>query len=237
MTALSSVPVVALAELRPRGVVFDLDGTLTDNMALHAQAFEAFVRRHGLPPLTMAVRKQIDGKRNAEIFPLLFKRDMTPGEVAAFEDEKEGAYRDISRNRLRPLAGAIALLDALHAHGIGVAVATAAPARNVAHTLAEIGLAERMPIIARSEALARGKPFPDVFLHAAERLGVPAGTCLAFEDATVGVRAARAAGMTCVAVMSTYAEDVFAATDPPPHATVADFDAFLAGPGAWLVSG
>lgn len=231
----ASSPAVSLAAFRPRGVVFDLDGTLTDNMALHAQAFEAFVRRHGLPPLTMAVRKQIDGKRNAEIFPLLFKREMTVAEVAAFEDEKEGAYRDISKSRLRPLAGAIALLDRLEALGIGVAVATAAPAKNVAHTLAEIGLAERMPLIARSETLARGKPFPDVFLHAAEQLGVPAETCLAFEDAPVGVRAARAAGMRCVALTSTYAPDVFAATDPPPDVTLPDFDAFLAGPGSWLI--
>jgi HAD superfamily hydrolase (TIGR01509 family) len=159
-----------------------------------------------LPRLTMAVRRQIDGKRNAEIFPLLFNREMTAAEISDFEEEKEGAYRELSRERLEPLSGLITLLDRLEARRIGVAVATSAPAKNVAHTLDEIGLATRIRVIARSDAVARGKPFPDVFLHAAAELGVPADACLAFEDAPVGVRAARHAGRTLNAsATATYA--------------------------------
>jgi beta-phosphoglucomutase len=224
-----------LSEFRPRGVIFDLDGTLTDNMAWHAQAFARFMTRHSLPELTMAMRERIDGKRNAEIFPILFNRDVTPDEIQAFEEEKESTYRELSRERLTPVPGAITLLDRLEARGIGVAIATSAPEKNVSHTLSAIGLAGRLVIIARSDAVPRGKPFPDVFLLAAQRLGVAPEECLAFEDAPVGVAAARRAGMRCVAITSSFPSEVFDAADPPPDAAYPDFDAFLAGAGSWLV--
>ena len=185
---------------RPRAVVFDLDGTLVDNMPLHAQAFERFAEAHNLPPLTMDLRRRIDGKRNSEIFPMLFEREMAMEEVLQFEDEKEGAYRQLSRGRLVPVRGALTLLARLEARGIGVAVATSAPLKNVLHTMAETGLDARVTIIARGDEVARGKPFPDVFALAAERLHVAADECLAFEDAPIGVAAAIAAGMTCVGV-------------------------------------
>ena len=163
---------IPLSYFRPHGVVFDLDGTLTDNMACHAEAFAIFLRRHGLPEMTMAMRARLDGKRNSEIFPILFERELTLDELRAFSEEKESAYRELSRARLQPLAGAVTLLERLAARGIGVAVATSAPEKNVAHTLSAIGLADRIGVITRSDAVPRGKPFPDVFLRAAHELGV-----------------------------------------------------------------
>lgn len=227
---------IPLSEFRPVGVVFDLDGTLTDNMACHADAFAIFVRRHGLPEFTMAMRERLDGKRNSEIFPILFNRNLSVDEIRAFSEEKESAYRELSRERLQPLPGAVALLECLAARGIGVAVATSAPEKNVAHTLGAIGLADRIGIITRSDAVPRGKPFPDVFLRAAEELGVPPDLCLAFEDAPVGVTAARRAGMRCAAITSTFSAETLSASEQPPDATYRDFDAYLESDGRWLVN-
>ena len=218
------------------GVVFDLDGTLTDNMACHAEAFAIFLHRHGLPEFTMAMRERLDGKRNSEIFPILFNRELSREEIQAFSDEKESAYRELSRERLRPLPGAIELLDRLAARGIGVAVATSAPEKNVAHTLGAIGLAERIGVITRSDTVPRGKPFPDVFLRAAEELGVAPDLCLAFEDAPVGVTAARRAGMRCALITSTFSVDTLAGSEQPPDAAYPDFDAYLESDGRWLVN-
>ena len=215
--------------------MFDLDGTLVDNMSLHAQAFERFAEAHRLPPLTMDLRRRIDGKRNSEIFPMLFEREMDMEEVLRFEDEKEGAYRELSRGRLEAVRGALTLLARLETHGIGVAVATSAPLKNVLHTMAETGLDARVPIVARGDEVARGKPFPDVFALAAERLHTPAADCLAFEDAPIGVAAAIAAGMICVGVATTFSAEQFNAHTPPPHAVLPDYEAFLAGPGRWLL--
>ncbi len=227
--------VTPLAEFRPQGVVFDLDGTLTDNMAWHIAAFAPFLQRHGLPPLTLEMRRRIDGKRNVEIFPILFDRDVTVEEFHAFEEEKEGAYRELSRDRLTPTTGTLALLDRLESHGIGVAVATSAPEKNVAHTLEAIGLARRIRVIARGDMVPRGKPFPDVFLHAAHLLGVSPEDCLAFEDAPLGVAAAVQAGMRCVAIATTSTAESLASSDPLPDGTYADFESFLQGDGRWLV--
>ena len=227
---------IPLSEFRPHGVVFDLDGTLTDNMVWHAEAFGLFLRRHGLPEMTMAMRQRLDGKRNSEIFPILFERELTIDELRAFAEEKESAYRELSRARLQPLPGALALLERLAARGIGVAVATSAPEKNVAHTLSAIGLADRIGVITRSDAVPRGKPFPDVFLGAARELGVAPESCLAFEDAPVGVAAARSAGMRCAAITSTFSAETLAASDLPPDAAYRDFEAYLESDGRWLVN-
>jgi HAD superfamily hydrolase (TIGR01509 family) len=226
--------VSVLDSFRPLGVIFDLDGTLTDNMSHHAEAFAVFMARHSLPPLTMDLRRRIDGKRNSEIFPMLFGREISGAEARAFEEEKEGTYREISRGRLRPIAGAARLLDLCAARQLPVAIATSAPERNVAHTLEALGFAGRFSVIARSDQVPRGKPFPDVFLHAAQLLGVPPECCLAFEDAPIGVTAARGAGMTCVAIASTFGADEFSRSDPPPHGVVNDYVEFVRGPGSWL---
>jgi len=226
-----------LLSFRPRAVVFDLDGTLVDNMPMHAESFVAFASRYGLPELTLDLRRRIDGKRNSEIFPLLFAREMTMDEILAYEEEKEGAYRRLSVGKLAPLTGAIDLLDALAARRVPVAVATSAPAKNVEHTLRESGLEARLPVVARGDEVRQGKPFPDVFLKAAEKLGVAPEECLAFEDAPIGVEAAVRAGMRVVAVSSTFTEEQFLSHAPAPHAVVRDYLHFLDGLGNWLREG
>jgi beta-phosphoglucomutase len=226
--------VADLSSFRPRAVIFDLDGTLVNNMPWHAQAFDAFVTRHGLPPMDMTMRERTDGKRNREIFPILFGRELTAAELEQLEEEKEGMYREMSRGQLEPLGGLVTLLDRLDANGIAAGVATSGPRKNVAHTLAEIGLADRFRAIARGDQVEHGKPAPDVFLHAAHLLGVSPADCLAFEDAPLGVASARNAGMYCVAVTSTYTHDLLSASAPGPHATYDDFQAYLDDAGSWL---
>lgn len=219
------------------GVVFDIDGTLLDNMPFHIEAFEAFTAAHNLPPLTLEMRKWMDGRRNSDIFPRLFERAMTEAEIEKLSYEKESAYRSLSAGRLEPLSGLIRLLDALDAAGVPIAAATSAPRDNVLHTLRELGLAERLAVIARSDEVAHGKPEPDVFLEAARKLGVKAADCVAFEDAPMGVVAAARAGMTVVAVTTSYPADVLGTTDPPAALVVSHFDELLDGPGSWLLSG
>ncbi|MEO8681434.1 MAG: HAD family phosphatase [Vicinamibacterales bacterium] len=213
--------------MRPRAVIFDIDGTIVDNMALHAEAFGVFAERHGLPPLTAADRAKLDGRRNSEIFPLLFNREMTRHEWRQYEDEKEGLYREISRGRLVPLPGLLALLDQLAADQIAVALATSAPEPNVAHTLRELDLVNRFPVIVRGDQVAQGKPAPDVFIEAGRRLAVPASQCLVFEDAPMGVVAAQAAGMRVVALTTTFSGGHFGALVAPPDYVCADFEAML----------
>ena len=208
-------------------MIFDIDGTIVDNMHLHAEAFGVFAERHGLPPLTREDRARLDGRRNSEIFPILFKREVPREEWQAYEREKEGLYRELSKGRLSPMKGLQSLIARLKADGIPVALATSAPEPNVTHTLAELGLAGEFPVIVRGDEVARGKPAPDVFIEAARRLGVEPASCLVFEDAPMGIEAAHAAGMRVVALTTSFQASHFDTLDPPPTLVCGDFDAYL----------
>jgi beta-phosphoglucomutase-like phosphatase (HAD superfamily) len=116
-----------------------------------------------------------------------------------------------------------------------VAIATSAPPENVAHTLAELGLADRLGTIARSDLVPRGKPWPDVFLEAARQLAVPARACVAFEDAPMGIAAAAAAGMATVAVTTSFSREVFLGGTPKPDWIVKDFEEFVQSPAVSLL--
>jgi beta-phosphoglucomutase len=210
----------------PRAVIFDIDGTLVDNMHLHAEAFGVFAKRHGLPPLTQADRARLDGRRNSEIFPILFKREVPRDEWLAYEHEKEGLYRELSKGRLSPMKGLLELIDRLRGDRIPMALATSAPKANVVHTLAELDLASAFPVIVRGDEVARGKPAPDVFIEAARRLGIDPADCLVFEDAPMGVEAAKAAGMSVVALTTSFDEAQFRALPQPPDEVWTDFEQF-----------
>jgi beta-phosphoglucomutase len=216
-----------LAAFNPKAVIFDIDGTIVDNMHLHAEAFGVFAERHGLPPLTAADRARLDGRRNSEIFPILFNREVPRDEWRQYEDEKEGLYRELSRGRLAPMAGLTDLIAKLTHDGVAIALATSAPEPNVTHTLRELDLAHAFPIIVRGDQVARGKPAPDVFLEAARQLDVVPSQCLVFEDATMGIVAAQAAGMRVVALTTSFGEAHFQALTPPPDLVCCDFAGFL----------
>ena len=218
-----------------RGVVFDLDGTLVDNMALHERAFAVFGERHRLPALDPDTEVRLRGTRNTDIFPALFRRELTKDEIRTYSDEKEALYRELSKGCLVALAGLDRLLRRLEAQKIPVAVATSGPAANVEHTLREIGLTSSLTSIVRGDQVARGKPHPDIFLAAAARIGADPRGCLAFEDTPSGVRGAQAAGMTTVAITTCLAPEAFTAAGLHPEVLARDYDEFLSGPGERLL--
>lgn len=196
-------------------------------MHLHAEAFAVFAARHGLPSLTSEDRARLDGRRNSEIFPILFKRDVPRDEWLAYEEEKEGLYRELSRGRLLPMKGLQLLIERLKETGIAMALATSAPEANVTHTLRELGLTDAFAVIVRGDQVPHGKPAPDVFIEAARRLGVDSEECLVFEDAPMGIAAAHAAGMQVVALTTSFQASHFEQLQPPPSLTCCDFEEFL----------
>jgi len=229
-------PVFTPAPPEPaRGFIFDLDGTIVDNMPIHAEAFGIFVTRHGLSPLTPEDRKRLDGRRNREIFPDLFGRTLSEDELRRFADEKESLYRELSVGRLVPLRGFEQLLSMLDSRSIPAAIATSAPPENVTHTLRELHLSSRLTRITRGDQVRRGKPYPDVFLTSAALMAVPPECCVAFEDAPAGITAVKAAGMTAVAITTSFSRDVFRSQEPWPDVIVADFEEFVSGPGWRLI--
>lgn len=183
---------------RPRAAIFDLDGTLVDNMRFHLQAWVAMARRLGVELTAERVEHEFNGKRNEEIFPALLGRPVPPEELSRLAEEKESHYRELFAPHLAPLRGARELLVRLREAGLGLAVASAAPRANRSFVLDGLGLRSHFAHVLGAEDVKRGKPHPDLFLAAAQALGVDPATCIVFEDAVLGVHAARAAGMLAV---------------------------------------
>jgi HAD superfamily hydrolase (TIGR01509 family) len=213
---------------RPEAVIFDLDGTLADNIPFHAEAFARFGERRGLGTFDPETGRRMMGRRNSDVFRELLRRSLEPGELDELEEEKEALYRELSAGRLTPLPGLLELLGVLESRSIPTAVATSAPAPNVVHTLRELRLDARLTRVVRGDEVPRGKPHPDVFIAAARSVGAEPERCLAFEDAPSGVAAAHGAGMRCVALATTFPREDLLNLDPAPDLVVADYREFLA---------
>jgi beta-phosphoglucomutase len=190
----------------PRAAVFDLDGTLVDNMAFHGTAWVAAAERLGVRATRDQFEREWAGKKSEEIFEILLGAPQHPEVSAKLAAEKEAAYRELYLPHVAPLPGLLPFLDRLRAAGVRVALATAAPTENRDFILGALGLERAFEVVQGPEGVAHGKPAPDIYLAAAARLGLEGRACIAFEDAVNGVRSARAAGMTAVAVLTTTAE-------------------------------
>lgn len=194
-----------MPETDPRSLlaIFDHDGVLVDSLELHQQAWLELGRRTGLPFTPEFIRETF-GMTNPMIFRRLRGNDLSEDEVARYGALKEVCYRDVARGRLELMAGVRELLDALTAAGVKLAIGSSGPRANLELTVESCGLSGRFAAIVSLEDIRHGKPDPEVFLIAADRAGaLPAGTAV-FEDAPVGIQAAKAAGMRAVGVASTH---------------------------------
>lgn len=193
-------------------LIFDMDGTVVDNMGAHGEAWGAWHEREGLPYEADAFFARTAGRTNAEIIAALYP-ERAPDEVARLGEVKEAVYRELYGPRVEAVDGLIELLDAPEGRGLRLALATAAPPPNIALVLDALGLRARFEAVVSPALGLRGKPHPDIFLHAAEQLGVAPSRCLVFEDAPLGVEAARRAGMRVVVLTTMLGPSDFAAFD------------------------
>ena len=124
-------------------------------------------------------------------------------------------YFELIRGRLRELPGAVAFVRECRARGLGIAIATSADRNKLHANLREIGLSEAdFDAVVDGLEVERRKPFPDIYLEAARRLGLGPEACLVVEDAVSGVKAAKAAGATCLALGGSFSEAELGPREP-----------------------
>jgi beta-phosphoglucomutase len=199
-------------DLPIRALIFDMDGTIVDNMRYHDDAWEVWHRRHALPFDRPGFFRRTAGRTNPEIIAELFPA-LSPDEVVARGLEKEQLYVELYRPHVAATAGLLDLMARAEAAGVPMAVGTAAPNENIAVVLDTLGIRDRFATIVSPSQGFRGKPHPDMFLAAAERMGVDPAEVVVFEDAPLGVEAARRAGMRAVAMLTMLKAEDFAAYD------------------------
>ena len=204
-------------------LIFDMDGTLVDNMRFHEDAWGKLLTSHGLPFDADEFFHRTAGMAAAEIIAPLFPQ-ATPAEIVALGEDKEAFYRDAYRAHVAALPGLLPLMARAQSCGVPMAVASAAPPENIALVLDTLGLRSQFATVISPSQGFPGKPHPDLFIEAARRMNVAPEACLVFEDAPNGIEAARRAGMRAVAILTMLGADGFAAYDNV-IASAADFNA------------
>jgi len=186
-------------------VIFDFDGVVIDSHEAHGRSWFALADELGRP-FSSETFVATFGQRNESILPLLgWAEEGDTARIQQLGDRKELLYRGILRKEgIAPLPGVVALLEDLRTQGIPCAIGTSTPRANVECVLEITGLVGFFRDVAAAEDVTLGKPDPEVFLKAAAKLGAEPSACVVIEDAQVGIRAAKAAGMKSVAVTTTH---------------------------------
>jgi beta-phosphoglucomutase len=192
-----------------RAFIFDMDGTIVDNMGFHTDSWLEFFARRGKQYDADAFFRETAGAQGREILRDRLGPDIPDDEIAVLAQEKDALYREMYAPHREAIKGFEELVDGAHARGVALAVATSAPPPNIVFTLDEMNLRRHFDAVVGAADVKQGKPHPDVFLKAAEKLGVNPADCIVFEDAPMGVEAARRAGMRAVVITTTLPAEAF----------------------------
>ncbi len=195
--------------LEKSAFIFDMDGTIVDNMAFHTKSWITFFEQRGMTIDAEEFFRTTAGRQGKEIIRAHMGEHLKDDEVLALNLEKETVYRELYGPHRKPVDGFEELIARAKSQGVVLAVATAAPNANIEFTLDGLDLRRHFDIVVGAADVARGKPNPDGFLLAAERCAVPPERCIVFEDAPLGVEAARRAGMRCVVLTTTLPANAF----------------------------
>ncbi len=185
----------------PKAILFDLDGVLTDTSEYHYQAWKHLADDEGIP----FTREENDahlrgvGRRDSLLY-LLKGRVVSEAEMQEMMERKNHYYEELIKN-MSPkevVPGGVALLQEIRQAGIKTAIASAS--KNTMTVLQRLDLVSCFDGVADGYSVVHGKPAPDVFIFAAGLVKTPTGDCLGVEDATAGVEAIKAAGMTALGI-------------------------------------
>lgn len=188
----------------PAAAIFDMDGVLVNSNPFHVRKWVEFLKAHDIPFDPEAVPRQILGMHNDDAFRTYFGSSLTQAQMRRLGAELEAQFRKTFRSHARPLPGLLKLLDELAHADIPMAVASSAIRANVDFVIDTLKLREFFRVLVSGDDVTAHKPAPDVYELAAGELGVEPSHCAAFEDSLPGIEAARAAGMKCVAIASTF---------------------------------
>ncbi|GEM44371.1 HAD family hydrolase [Deinococcus cellulosilyticus] len=185
-----------------KAVLFDMDGVLTSNSPFHEAAWKDVVQHYFQVQIEDGDTR-IHGGRAHEILTVLLGRQVTQEEALDFHEHKEARYRELAQGNIQPLEGLHAYLNFLTSKGIEPVLVTSGGIPNVALVLDAFGLQETFKLRITGETVKNGKPHPEPYLTALQKLGITAQQALVHEDAPAGVRSGRDAGCRVIALETT----------------------------------
>jgi len=197
---------------KTKAVIWDMDGVIADTAPYHFKAWQHIFQTKGVDFTEHDFRRKF-GQRNDTIIRDTLGKDISQSEIDVTASEKEENYRQRVRQNIKPLPGAIELIKSLRENGFAVALASSAPIENIRLVMRGLGIEDSFQAIVSGREVKEGKPSPQGFLLAAEKLGVEPKDCIVVEDAVAGVTAAKRAGMHCIAVTNTHPRESLTEAD------------------------
>ena len=196
-----------------KGLLFDMDGVLVNNLDIHRQAFAEFFRRYGVERTFDELNRHF-GRGNDDIMG-----ELMPAEIVArvgireLGNQKEAIYREIYAPTITPQAGLIEFLEEAEREGLVSAVGSSGFMANVDFVLDKCAIRRFFAATVAGDQVTRCKPDPEIYLTAAAKLGLKADECIVFEDAEAGIEAGKRAGMRVVALATTFDRAFLERTD------------------------
>ncbi|MGN6296680.1 MAG: HAD family hydrolase [Ginsengibacter sp.] len=202
-----------LKKFDTKAVIFDLDGTLLDNNSFHRKTWEAYLKNIEKVISPEEFNAYINGRTNKDAIEYIYGRKMSEEESTKYTLEKEALYRQIYKPFIKPVPGLLHFLEILHKKNIPMAIATSGIQPNIDFMFENLPIKHYFKVIVNSSHIINGKPHPEIYLKAASLLDISPKNCLVFEDAVVGIRSAKAAGMKVIAVATTQTKEELSIAD------------------------
>lgn len=207
---------------RVRAFVFDMDGTLVDNMRYHTRAWLQFFAEMGIEMSATRLEPLMGANTTPILLRQVLGRPVTNAQLLAYSERKETIYRDLYRPHLKPVRGLVPFLAEVQRLGTPLALATSAGRQNIEFILGGLELDSAFDVVVSGDDVPQGKAGPEIFVTVARELAIPPSHCLVFEDSSSGIMAAGQAGMRVVLV-ATSPDAVHLCDLPPVVRSLHDF--------------
>jgi beta-phosphoglucomutase family hydrolase len=194
--------------MQQKTFLFDLNGTVIDDMSFHIQSWYEILNKLGATISYEETKRQCYGK-NEEVLERVFPRRFTAEEMTAMIIEKERQYQENFRPHMRLIAGLEGFLEQAYNANIKMAIGSAAIPFNIDYILDGLHLRKYFPVVVSAYDVIASKPHPETFLQCAEKLNVAPADCIVFEDSPKGVESAAKAGMKAVVITTMHTKEEF----------------------------
>ena len=191
-----------------KAFLFDLNGTVINDMAFHIQSWYEILNSLGATISYEETKLQCYGK-NEELLERVFPGRFTAGEISAMIIEKETRYQENFRPFLKLIDGLGEFLERVYGSNIKMAIGSAAIPFNIDYILDGLQLRKYFPVVVSAYDVVESKPHPETFLQCAEKLNVAPEGCIVFEDSPKGVESAARAGMKAVVITTMHTKEEF----------------------------
>jgi HAD superfamily hydrolase (TIGR01509 family) len=185
-----------------KGIIFDMDGTLVHNMHFHDEAWLAFFKNHGLDMSHEELATVHQGTA-PEMLRVVFGKDVQDQTIKQYALEKEALYRELFKPHVKAIYGLYDFLDAVKTNGIKTALATMGGKNNIQFLLSELKVLDYFDVILGGEDVSKGKPHPEIFNTALNKLNISNDEAFIFEDSHSGIQAALASNTKTVGIIGT----------------------------------